>query len=361
LGEKISLSEKVDLAPEATTAYYLVAKGILGMRGKRILIEVIQEELEPVRQPETWKPQERFLARMEDTLHVGWIDRLAKFTPSRTDIHFAAVLRLAERWLAGPTPPGINLSASTEVIFDDESSTLSWNISNSNCAEMGETLDKTGMVVDPTKTSGTKIAGGGWGAGGMPPCGLPLSSSVQVSSQVSYGGPGHLQFWITAHNTAGESATATQWIDTLSVPQFKGTSTPTRISGIREALRAIDKKLRNGCICNDTALDTSVAAFTNGQLNRMELWARLLAELQNITLDTFNCQDVADDSWGAGHWVDYTNEIGLEWSYSNIPYLEYVILHELVHKSGFNGDLLTFYSKKDIEDQAHAVSGACFP
>ena len=360
LGEKVGLSEKMELTPEETTAYYLVTNGVLGMRGSRIVIEVVYEELEPTRRPETWKPQESFLAHMEDSMHVGWLDRHAGPIPSNIAKDFEVVLRLAETWFAGPTPPGISLSASTEVMFEDETAMLTWNISNANCAEMGESMSKTGMIVSPTKTSGTQIAGGGWGAGGTPSCALSLSSSMNLTGQAPFGSS-HRRFWITAHNTAGKSATSWQWVDTLSIPQFKGSSTPTRISSIRSALKTIDKLLRNGCIYNDKALDTTVAAFKNGHLKRTELWARLLAELQNIKLNTFNCNDVADNDWGAGHWADYTNEIFLEWSPSHTPYLEYVIFHELVHKCGFNGDLLKFYSKGDVENQAHVVSGACFP
>lgn len=359
LGEKVKLRDKAEIIPEDTTSYYLLAKGSLGLHGNRIVVEVMPDKKGEL-QTEIWRPQKQFLDRMEDRSHVGWIERPTKVLPSGASADFEVISKIAEKWHSGSTSPGINLSASMGVIFEDEFSTLSWAISNANCAEMSETFSKTGMTVDQAKVSGTKITGGGWGAGGMPPCALLLNGSVKVTGQAPFGSS-YRRWWVTAHNTAGLSATSWRWIDVLSVPNFKGSSTPTRISGIRNALRTVDTMLRKGCIYNDAALDTTVAAFKNGHLKRTELWARLLAELQNIKLTTFNCKDVADKDWGGGHWGDYTNEIILDWSPSHTPYLEYVILHELVHKCGFNGDLLKFYSTADIENQAHAVSGACFP
>jgi len=359
LGQKVALSDKVELTPEETTACYIVAKGGFGLRGIRIVIEVIPEELAPTRKPETWEPQKRYLARMTDTSHVGWIDLPAKLNHPEFATGFEFVMKLAETWYAG-TPPNISMSVSQKVMFSDETSTLSWTITNANSAEMGENISKTFLAVDLTSTSGTKLTGGGYGAAGMPPGGLNLNGSGTLTGQGFYTS-GHRVFCITAHNIAGLSATASKWMDTLPVPQFKGSSTATRKSDIRSAIKTIDEYLRNGSIYNDTALDTSVAAFKNGHLNRKEFWARLLAELENIKLDTFNCQVTTDANWGGGHWSDYSNEIKLDWSPSYTPNLEYVILHELVHKCGFNGNLLKYYAHSDIENQAHTISGTVFP
>ena len=78
-------------------------------------------------------------------------------------------------------------------------------------------------------------------------------------------------------------------------------------------------------------------------------------------MDIFDCQDVADKDWGAGYWQGYTNKIVLQWSPSKTPNLPYVIVHELMHKCGFNGALLKYYSVAEIEKQCHTVSEACFP
>lgn len=356
LGEAVKFVDEVELTPDETTAYYLVAKTPTGMRGVRSVVEVVEEEGKPT--PEIWKPQKRILKGMNEKAHLGWIERPDR--PSQSDIitQFELALRMAEKWFGAP-PPTIKVSANPEVIFEDESSLLSWDISNANCAESTLTTSMTRMVTKNAGISGTKVTGGGHGAGGMPPCALSMKGNWNISGQLL--GSHHIEVHISARNAIAKSAAASQWVDILSIPTFTGACTAARQTAIRNAIKDIDENLRNGCIYNNSALNTKVAAFKAGHLNRIVFWARLLAELQNIGLDTFNCKDVKDTDWGAGHWATYTNEIILEWSPSYTPLLEYVILHELIHKCGFNSDLYKFgYSKNDIENQAEAITCACY-
>jgi len=358
LGEKVNLTDEVELTPEETTGYYLVAKTPLGMSGRRIVVEVVGKE-KPMPEPEIWEPQKDFLERMEERSHVGWIEPTAKPTPS---VIAELISRFPERFFASPGPgfpPTIKMSAIPEVIFEDESSILSWNITNANCATMGNTVRKTLMVAWAGSYSGTKITGGGIGHGGMPSCVLSLSDSQKITGQPL--GSRHERWHISAHNAMGKSSVASKWLDVLSIPKFTGACNAARKAFIRNAIKTIDKKLRDGCIYNDTALDTKVAAFKNGHLSRKGFWARLLAELQNIKLVTFACKDAKDKDWVGGQWPWFSNVITVQWSPSHTPG-PYLIFLLLIFKCGFNLGLYKFgYSKTEVQDQAYKVADACFP
>jgi hypothetical protein len=347
IGETVPIEERIEQVLEVTTAFYIVAKNPLGISGRRVIVEVA-EEIEPVAEPETWSPQKQFLPQMEDPSQLAWVE---------LSINDELVIP-GEVWHAG-SPPNLSLSASPQVIFIDENATLSWKVTNANCATMGFTKRSTDLVADGSNISGTKPQGGGWGAGGMPHCGLTqMSGSWKISGQ-SYG-HGHQVHWLSASNVMAKSASASRWLDILSIPKYKGAATQSRKSDIRSALKTIDNKLLNGAVYNDSSLDSKVPAFKNNHLNRKAFWARLVAEIENIELDTFHCKDVADKDWGAGHWTEYANEIVLEWSPKNTPWLAYVIVHELMHKCGFNSTLKKWgYSKYEIEQQCHTVSKAC--
>ena len=365
LGEPVDRAGEMELMPEETTAFYLVARSFAGMRARRFIVEVVTERFEQT--AELWRPAELYLGKMEDRSHVGWLQSTVDLR--RIDsARFESWMRMGEMWSGKSSPPGISLTLMPQVIFVGESTLLSWNISNANCADKSVTQYFTSLKAQAGAISGTVPAGGGFGAGGMPVCALSkwMSGSENISGMPF--GPRNEWHHFNAKNALGKSATTSRWIDVLSVPQFKGNSTPKRIAAIKKAIKTIDKKLRDGCIYNDTGLDKTVAAFKDGHIDRRAFWARLLAELQNLKLVTFNCKDVSDKNWGAGHWADYTNEIILEWSPSHTPYLEYVILHELIHKCGFNGNLLKYYAKytkspneTGVENQAHKVTGACIP
>jgi hypothetical protein len=355
MGKRISLADTVEATPAVSTAFYLVARGPHGLHGSRILVEVTAERPEPPTAPETWQPLSAFLPSMEAAPHVARLDHLAA-PEFATAQGFALPPFPPVVWHASPT---VTVSPSPEALFTDESATLTWTTTNATCIGMGQNVITTKLAADPTKVSGTKFAGSSYGVAGWPPCALPVNGTTKVTGPPY--GASHRIIGITAKSAAGADATAGWWVDVLPGPQFTGAASPARVTAIRTAIKTVDRLLRYGCIYHHTGLDASVAAFKDGHLNRTEVWSRLLRELQNIKLVTFHCQDVADAAWGAGSWGDYSNTVNLEWSPSHTPYLAYVILHELVHKCGFHGELLKHYSVQSIEQQAHAVSGACLP
>jgi hypothetical protein len=356
LGEKVELNNSLELTVEETTAFYLVAQSQQGLSGAKAVVEVADKE--PEREPIIWEPQEQFLDRMEDRSDIEWVEENVQPTPSEIAAQIELALRMTQLWFGGTTPPIIKISVTFDVIFADEAVVFLWSVSNAQYVMTGMSSGQTFLVPDPMKTSGNRLDGGGWGSGSSP-WGTTMSGSWKMEAKY-WLLQGSMNYYVHARNAMGKVAGASVRVDVLSIPQFKGACTPKRKDDIRQALKTIAKKLRNGCIYNNAALDAQVAAFKDGRLNRQDFSYRLLLELQNIGIDTFNCKDVADNVWGGGHWADYTNEIVLDWSPKHTPYLEYVILHELTHKCGFNSDLLKYYSKASIENQAHLISGACF-
>jgi hypothetical protein len=172
-------------------------------------------------------------------------------------------------------------------------------------------------------------------------------------------GPGLYDWSIFAEGSWGDAAIATVRVGFMPHPLFDGCN-PERQGAIEVALKNIYHRLLDGCIRDNGELDDEVAAFADGRLHRLAFWSRLRAELENINLTTFRCLEVDDEEWRGGRWSEYTNEIELHWSPNFSPDLPYVILHELIHKSGFHSDLGDFYPADAIEEQAHQVSEACF-
>ena len=355
LCKPVEQSGRIEMPLETSTALYLVARSANAWSGIQEIIPLAARELE--KKPTTWSPLPQYLPQMEDRSFVKWTSMNHRPLWEALLPQLRSLAKTAATWNAGPT---VTLTASPQVIFEDESSTLSWSLANSNCASSGLSHHKTGLVIDTSSYSGTRRGGGGFGAGSSLPCGVQNGTgSWEVTSKVT-SGPSHARAWLNASSPIGSSIEKTVWIDLLSVPKSQG-ATPQRLAEIRNAIRDIDSRLRTGCIINDTWLDSKVDAFKKQHINRKQFWFRLLAELQNIGLVTFICNDVSDTDWSAGSWKDFTNDIVLEWSPSHTPYLEYVILHELCHKVGFNGSLLKYYSVPEVENQAHTVSGACYP
>ena len=120
LGENVQLSDEIVLNPEETTAYYLIANSRQGMRGRRIVVEVIEEQ-HPPEEFFMCTPSTFVLEKMESKPHVGWIGQ--PIQPTRADETIALQLELlAKEWSAPSDPPVIKISAKPEVIFEDESS-----------------------------------------------------------------------------------------------------------------------------------------------------------------------------------------------------------------------------------------------
>ncbi len=364
LGEKVELNDSLESTIEETTVFYLVAQSQQGLRGAKAVVEVAEKEPELEREPVIWEPQEQFLDRTEDLGGIEWFEETIQPTPADIVAQVELALKQFEWWFAGTNPPIINISINPEVIFTDETAILNWRVSNAQYTSSSSTMSRTYLVADPTKASGNRLDGGGYGSGGSP-WGTAMSGSWKIEGARHQ--QQHLRQYVSARNALGKSAEASAWLDILSIPQFKGASTPQRQSFIRNALKSSDKKLRNGCIYNNAALDKTVAAFRDGRLNRQQFWWRLLIELQNLKLVTFNCQELRGTSQrvkdtASASFRDYSNEIILRWKVDlNLMPTSYAILHELIHKCGFNSDLLKYYSKASIETQAHLIAEACFP
>jgi hypothetical protein len=161
---------------------------------------------------------------------------------------------------------------------------------------------------------------------------------------------------VSVHDDRGRSDRAEALVGFLPHPTFIGCDA-VRQQDIEAALLDIYCcLLQNQCLLQNRDLDHHIAAFRDGHLNRTFVWYDLLAMLENLHLITFRCRDVADADWLGGQWTEYTNEIELQWSPHHRPNLFYVILHELIHKVGFHGDLLTHYTEAEIEHQAQQLS-----
>ena len=253
--------------------------------------------------------------------------------------------------------PMIILSIAPQVIFNDETAGLSWQIENATRASMSESRHVT-LLVPSSQISGTEFDGGGWGAGGTPDGGVAMTGSNIITGSLL--GQGNYIYTISAHDNL-QSTTVSKWLDILTIPNFKGNCTPSRISDIKNAIKTIDAALRNGCIICDCSLDATVSVFINKHIDKINLWERILAELQNMQLITFNCIDTNTDSQVGGRWIEHSNEIQLSWSPRLRPNYEYVILHELIHKSGLNSELLTKgYNKNEIEEHTFKITDSCF-
>ena len=151
-------------------------------------------------------------------------------------------------------------------------------------------------------------------------------------------------------------------------PQFTGAYTSaysgynTRKAWIRNTLKVIEKKLRNGYILNHTSLDKTVAAFKDGYLSRQEIWANLLRLLQNMKLVTFICENTTNKNAASASFKSYSNNLYFRWKPTyNLGPSEYAIMHELVHKVGFHDALLKYYSVASIENQTDLVASTIFP
>ncbi|MFZ0159526.1 MAG: hypothetical protein WAL50_10900 [Kineosporiaceae bacterium] len=341
LGEDVPVDGSAERTAETTSVIYLVALGDGGAWGGAYQpVEVT--ETRPARvEPHEWSPRPEFLPRMRQGPDGVW--------------RAIGTIR-GSSWGSGSA--GASVSAAPEIIFTDEQSTVTWSVTNATGATMSESAHTSTLL--PGGISGTMHDGGSWGAGATPGCGAPMSGSWPVSGQTS----GHCRRYYAVHacTAPGQpSAADTAWLDVLGVPTFTGAATSARVKEIRDAVKAIDLALRQGAVINDPALDATVDAFTTGRIDRRQFWYRLLDELENLHLDTFACQDVTDKKWGGGHWSDYGNQILLDWSPSYTPALDYVIAHELIHKCGFNGCLLTWYSHSQIETMCHEVSSSVIP
>ena len=193
-------------------------------------------------------------------------------------------------------------------------------------------------------------------------CLLPRTGEADVDHSVAFGTePGSEWAWtVLAEDHRGRSAVESVRAWFIPRPRLQGCS-PGRCAEVEEAVLELCRLLHRGCIAAASTLDSSVAAFRDGRLSRLGILESVKRQLWNLDLITFKCADVRDPDWRGSKWEEFTNIIELQWSPSHRPYLPYLILHELLHKVGFNGDLSAFYSDAQIENQVHQVARACFP
>jgi hypothetical protein len=279
--------------------------------------------------------------------------------PMQAPVFFAPPLPLP----APPTPPQVGVSVTASVIFEDEKTSVSWTTSkDASCVTTGLGARASRLVADASQLTGVKADGGLWGGGGSPACGAPGAGQRTIGISDVLSSPnyhGCVATWgVSAANAQGGQASQHVVIDILGLPTFSGACSPARQTAIKAAVKDVCARLRKGSLLNNGKLDATIDAFKTNYITRVQLWSRLMVALQNLNLVTFSCHDFATDKENyGGHWDEYGNEIKLGWSPGYQPYLEYVILHELIHKCGFNGAMKSAknYSNADIEIQNHRI------
>jgi hypothetical protein len=214
IGKSVPLEDSFTIYPEITTAFYLVARGPVGMSRVRRIIAIPEKKISSL-EPYAFSPQRRFLVEMVDAPHV--------FSP--------------------PIPPDyrrldVKLSFKPNAIFCHETSTLSWNVSGD--ALMSTSMDGgfQEMCLEEAagEISGTKENGGlAWYLG--PPESIPASGSKTMPENwVEHG-----EFFYDIHATPVDlpEVHARDFLLIMSVPNFTGNVTQDRISYIREALKTL--------------------------------------------------------------------------------------------------------------------------
>lgn len=337
VGRRIDLKGTLKVRPKSTTAYVFAARGKKGRYRASIIIDVVAKEVE-LPAAHTWSsPDDPF---DPDELPPDFYDR---------DRELWEAIRCA---LVGPR---IKFTADPNCLYKDQETTLEWNASCSTYAELyGDTFVQI-LETDLTQRSGTRLTG--FEGGGFIEPFLPRRAERRYSGEFFGSKPGCQKRWaIFAGDDRGRHANAEVMAGFLPHPIFDGCSDP-RQGEIETALVDIYCcLLLEECLVQNRELDHRIDAFRRGHLNRVRVWMDLIAQLENLQLFTFQCRNTTDADWEGGRWAEYTNEMELQWSPSHRPNLFYVILHELIHKVGFNGDLLAHYTEAEIEDQARAVT-----
>ncbi len=331
LGEKVALQGKATFTPQVTTTYVLAGVRLGGVCYQCVTIDVLTEPAQTPK-PLTW---------------YAWYEDPDRWY--REELLYDEIICYRRT-------PTINLTLRDRVLYLDEDNQLEWRIRCAFYAEMWRDFLRFDLVEDLTRRSGTRlvsISGGGF----MLPF-LPLRDDIAVSPL--FDSSGRNVWTINARGDSGAWQTAAVEGAWLPRAHFEGCDVPDRRLRVEQILPILYTRLLDGCIIDNLILDRDVRAFRERRLTRLEVWQGLLAQLENLNLITFKCTDVSDAAWRGSRFVEYGNTIELQWSRSFVPNLPYVILHELLHKVAFNGDLLPFYSEVEIEEQAQLVATSCF-
>lgn len=252
--------------------------------------------------------------------------------------------------------PVVDVSVRPRVAFEGAGTQMSWTTRCASCATLSERVTYDHVVEDLRQRSGTRyLFTEGMDSGERPECEASTLDLVGKATMRAIEGPGEYEWTIEAQDRNGVSNTGTVLAAFLPRPVLDVCSS-ARSAGIEQALTAIYRRLLEGCIRDDVGLDV-VPAFDDGHLGRLAFYLRLKGELQNVGLITFGCNDVKDNGWQDARWREFGNRIDLYWSPRHAPDLPYAILHELIRKVGFNGDLP--YTPDFIQGQIEAVTAAC--
>jgi hypothetical protein len=373
LGGRVEPRGEIVVRPDRTAAYYVLARSALGARGEEVVIQVRSDPAPTSTEPGfECQPGPAALQRMTDHPLRIQPEPWRRPQPAAVADRVAELVRSLDPFPSGPRGGMVTLglpvvTVSQPVIFKDEPPpTLNWSTSGATCIQSGFSRIKSVLVPGQDKDpafswSGTASDGGSYAFGGSPACSMAASGQMVFSqSLLQTLGTGNYTFWISAGGASGQGTYGGVWFDLLPVPKFTGAAAAPRQALIRSYLKDIDQKLRSGGILSDATLDTAVAAFKHNRLSKYEVWWRLLLEVQNLQNLVFQCAD--NPNGGGASWGNFSNTINLKWNATTgAGPSTYALLHELVHKCGFNGRLLTWYSHAEIEEQTDLVASSCYP
>ncbi len=351
MGKAIDMQGKIALTPKLTTTYVIAAVARNGRFAKSVTFRIEDEKLNEDKEGRTWyNPNDIPVPRPEDFILLPERDR---------DLYRAI--------LCAFRGPQVTYTIDRCCYFTDEPAHLEWNIVCANCADQELSFRGARLRANLSLRSGTELnytfeGGGSTRVDTFVRCLLPMRGESDLDLAVWWGSEPGMEWTSTIlaedYRGRSDSKSVSTWF--LPRARFEG-CTPNRKAEIEEALLELCCLLRRGCIAATASLDRSVAAFRDGRLVRLSVAEELSRQMWNLDLITFKSVDVSDADWRGSKWQEYTNSIELQWSPGHRPNLPYVILHELLHKVGFNGDLSAFYTDAEIENQVNQTARACFP
>jgi hypothetical protein len=338
VGEQLELKGATTLHPESTTTYVFAAMGDKGRYFTSVTIDVVTDETQPTG-GHTWylpDPIDPDVPHFDDF--------------SRDDELFEAI-RCS---LIGPR---VRLTVDPHCLFKDKDAEFEWISSCATYVEFNFNFYAVVLNPDLSQRSGTSIdhfeGGGGWEP-------FAPRRDERRCSGFLFGLESGCEkvLSVSVRDDRGRSDGAQALVGFIPHPIFMDCDV-VRQRNIESALLDIYCcLLQEQCLLQNRDLDHDLAAFRDGHLSRTSVWLDLLTQLENLHLTTFRCRDVADADWRGGWWTEYTNEFELQWSPLHRPNLFYIILHELIHKVGFHGDLLAHYTEVEIENQAQRLTAA---
>lgn len=333
-GKKIPLKGKITLKPAGSTVYVFAGSG-KGIKCHSTLFVSVQKDPVPKTEPVTWS------ARGSDLDPPIMVEQL-----------YDPILCMNKR-------PAIRLGISHPYVFIDQSTVLSWKILCATSAEEWVSGFHETLTEDLVRRSGTRLLLIEMFEGWIPP--MAMAMRGEEAKTAPFGTAWQMEWEFNAENSSPRyRQSAVISASFIPRPDYEGFD-DIRRGEVEKTLLSVYEGLSLGWIRDNAALDGTVRAFREHRLSRTAVWSELIRQLDNLNLITFVCRDVTDGEWnGGGRFIERTNTIELLWSPGHAPSLPYVILHELLHKSGFNGDLLGMYPVELIEEMTRIVATSCF-